>query len=167
MRGHAIGNAFEYQIKNYLHTLGYTKTTRKFLSGAAMKDPHDLVVSPYRLKIEAKRTMKDSIRITKRWLDKYIRKDRIMVFAMGNKRGRPLSERMHAISQWPTKTPIQLTEAIINVKHMMAKKSVRLIEKDVQQMGSIQCSDNKLYLVMKLRDYLKAFCPQTPEVTAP
>jgi hypothetical protein len=165
MRSHDIGTNFEYQIKNYLCVLGYHKTTRKLMSGAAMKDPHDLTVSPYRLKIEAKRTMKDLIRITKHWLDKYIRKDRILVFAMGNKRGVSLSERMYSISQWPHTPAAPLNEALLNMMHMV-KKSIRLTEKDVRQVRSIQCGD-KLYLVMKMKDYLKVFYPLTQEATAP
>jgi len=165
MRSRDIGYGFEYRIRSYLHEIGYSKAIRKLMSGSAMKDPHDLVVSPYRLRIEAKRTMKDSIRITKAWLDKYIRKDRILVFAIGKKSGIPMSERMHAISMWPETPPIILSEAIANRIHMK-KKSVRYTEKELIQMSSIQCG-TKLYLVMKMKDYLRTFYPLTQEATTP
>jgi hypothetical protein len=78
------GRGFENQVVKTLKAWGYTRTERKLLSGSNLKTPYDVKVSPFRLKIECKRTAKSHIGIQGKWLDK-ISDNLILVFAVGLK----------------------------------------------------------------------------------
>lgn len=77
------GRSFERQVLERLRSLGYTKAKRKLLSGAYLKTPYDITVSPFKLKLEAKRTLKDFIGMQKKWLDK-VGPLLSLVFAIGS-----------------------------------------------------------------------------------
>lgn len=89
------GRGFEDKVVKRLTSLGY-KSKKKVLSGSNLKKPYDVIVSPYRLKIEAKRTMKEHITILDKWLRK-IGPKLIVVFAVGRYSGKKQVE-MFAIS---------------------------------------------------------------------
>lgn len=80
------GKRFEDQVVERLHSLGY-RAKKKLLSGSYLKTPYDITVSPFKLKLEAKRTLKDFIGMQKKWLDK-IGPLLSLVFAIGSFAGK-------------------------------------------------------------------------------
>lgn len=94
-RSRGRGRGFETKVKEYLERWGYI-AKKVVLSGSNKKKPYDVLVSPLRLKIEAKRRMGEGIIIQTKWLDKIAPKY-IVVFAAGPRLSKVV--RMCAISQ--------------------------------------------------------------------
>jgi len=97
-RSKGKGYSFEIQVINELKKMGYAGAKRVARSGAAHKKPYDVKVSPFRLKLEAKRRMGGSIPIEGKWLDRIAPKF-AMVFAVGRRLGRGENDAiMYSIS---------------------------------------------------------------------
>ena len=92
------GRGFEVQVVDRLKGLGYS-AKKVLLSGSHLAKPYDVIVKGLRLKIEAKRTMKDYISLQGKWLDKVSDK-LILVFAVGRYSGGRTIE-MWALSPCP------------------------------------------------------------------
>jgi Holliday junction resolvase len=97
-RSRGRGRDFETRVKQRLEKWGF-RAKKVVLSGATKKKPYDIIVSPFRLKIEAKRRMGEGIIIESKWLKKIAPKY-IVVFAAGPRLSKAV--RMCVISQAAT-----------------------------------------------------------------
>ena len=142
------GRGFELQVLKRLHGLGF-EAKRKVLSGATLATPYDVIVSPYRLKIEAKRTMKEYITLQKKWLDK-VTQNLILVFAVGIYRGKKQIEMFALSPFWQN--------VALEDKCIVMKKNKRIFKAQLYnpQVGRVivKC-DGKVFEIQPFEQYMK------------
>lgn len=145
------GRNFENHVVKRLTSLGY-KAKKKLLSGSYLKKPYDVIVSPCRLKIEAKRTLKEHITIQDKWLRR-IGPKLIVVFAVGRYSGKRQVE-MFALSLPSLKDPL----AKMGVK---IRKSRKIEGEDIKkaQYFVLYGEDHRTYFGQPLERYMKINYP--------
>mgnify|MGYP001340653165 CR=1 FL=1 len=142
------GRGFEVQVVKRLHALGY-QAKKMLLSGGHLAKPYDVIVRPYRLKIEAKRTMKNHITMQAKWLNKVSDK-LIIVFAVGKYGGRGTIE-MFALSPGTMDT-VKMTDPIGGA--VIMKKAKKIDKEKILSAPFLILYNKKNYLVEKFEDYM-------------
>lgn len=145
------GRNFENDVVKRLTSLGY-KSKKKLLSGSYLKKPYDIIVSPWRLKIEAKRTMKEHITIQDKWLRR-IGPKLIVVFAVGNYHGKRQIE-MFAISLPSDKDPLAKLGAKISKYRQISGENIREAQYFV-----LTTEDHRTYFGQPLERYMRVNYP--------
>lgn len=145
------GRSFENHVVKRLASLGY-KSKKKLLSGSYLKKPYDVIVSPWRLKIEAKRTLKEHITIQDKWLRR-IGPKLIVVFAVGRYSGKRQIE-MFAIALPTLKDPCARLGCKI-------RKFRKIDGEDIKkaQYFVLNTEDHRTYFGQPLERYMKINYP--------
>jgi len=149
------GKGFEAQVVKRLCALGY-QAKKILLSGSHLAKPYDVIVKPYRLKIEAKRTMKNHITMQAKWLDKVSNK-LILVFAVG-KYGGKKSIEMFSLSFLPTPMgkATEVVGLVDSTKNMVKMRRSKKIPKEhMALVPFLVLYDERFYLVEKFEDYME------------
>ena len=142
------GRRFEDQVVERLHLLGY-KAKKKLLSGSYLKTPYDVSVSPFKLKLEAKRTLKDFIGMEGKWLNK-VGPLLSLVFAVGSFAGKQAVE-MFSVSLVPNSAIPEMVDRypVVVVKSVKRIKKEQLITTFVIEYGG------RKFFVEPFENYLK------------
>lgn len=145
------GRGFEDQIVRRLHSLGYVKAKKNVLSGSTLKKPYDIKVPPFRLKIEAKRTMKNYITILSKWMDR-ITDLYVVVFAIGRYAGKKQID-MHAISKCQERP---FGETHVPIIEMRKAKRIKL--SDIMGEALI-CYEDEYYYIQSFENLMQTKFP--------
>lgn len=144
------GRRFEDQVVERLHSLGYKRAKKKLLSGSYLKTPYDVSVPPFKLKLEAKRTLNDFIPMQRKWLSR-VSPLLSIVFAIGRfSGGQPIL--MHSASLISDKARAELDVDSFTVVEMQSTKRIKkdqLIFRFVLKCNGVE------YLVEPFEEYLK------------
>ena len=138
------GRGFENQVVKRLTAMGF-KSKKILLSGSHLAKPYDVIVSPFRLKIEAKRTMKDHITFMAKWLDKVSDK-LIIVFAVGKySGGKPVE--MWALSP----------DALVRTWPIIEMKKAKKVERETILKAPFTLMYNgRQFMVQTFEGYMKS-----------